>query len=760
MTSNKIACGILRVFPQASARGRDWAGVELEDGALRTNRQAGLALPALPDHSDFEVLLEKRAKMRIPRGAVSVTELVLLILLLFSITWSQAQQPSGNVPTAPSATAQQGASPQPGTAAGKRPLRLEDYSKPRSHFPNPIAPYIGRQVPEPVLANSSRADQLLQNGKLMLSLNDAIALALENNLDLAIARYNFSIADTDILRSKAGNAIRGVATGLVQGTPGGGVGGFGTGAQGAGAGGTTGGAGGAGTGAAGLVSSTLGVGSQIDSFDPILSGTVSVEHATFPLSTAFITGVNELNQNTTTGNFTYSQGFATGTAMQVGFNNSRQSSNNLRNSLNPTINSNFRLTLRQHLLQGFGFAANERFIRIAKNNRRISDAAFVQQVSTTVSQVQNIYWDVVNAYEDVRVKERSLALANKTLSDNRKQVEIGTLAPIEIVRAESEAATRQQDLIISQTNLQLQQSLLKNAITRTMPSGSSLVNAEVIPTDTMQLPTGEPGAPVEQLLQEALTKRPELQQSNIDLENRRITDKSARNALLPTLDVFGFYGGSGLAGPQNPLATCAGPVCTPAELAQGLIPPNSIPSSGLNNSVSRLFDSSAPDKGVGVNLTVPLRNRSAQADAVRAQLEYRQAEMRLQQLKNQIGIEVRNAQFALEQNRARVEAAQKGRQFAQQSLEAEQKKYALGASTNFLVLQAQRDLTQAEVNLVGSMAAYEKSRVELDRVTGSTLERNNIRFDEAAVGEVQTPPRVPDVVPRTDLQPQAPQPTR
>ena len=292
------------------------------------------------------------------------------------------------------------------------------------------------------------------------------------------------------------------------------------------------------------MTSTLGAGAAVENFDPIISGRISFEHATFPLSTAFITGVNRLNQNSTIGNFTYSQGFATGTAMSVDFNNTRESSNNLRNLLNPTISSNFRFTLRQRLLQGFGFGPNLRFIRIAKNNRRISDAAFVQQVSTTVSQIQNIYWDVVNAYEDVKVKERSLALANKTLSDNRKQVEIGTLAPIEIVRAESEAATRQQELIISQTNLELQQSLLKNAITRTLPSGSPLIHADVVPTDTMHLPTGEPVAPVDDLLIEALSNRPELQQSNIDLENRRITDKSARNALLPSLDVFAFYGAS------------------------------------------------------------------------------------------------------------------------------------------------------------------------------------------------------------------------
>jgi outer membrane protein TolC len=458
----------------------------------------------------------------------------------------------------------------------------------------------------------------------------------------------------------------------------------------------------------------------------------------FPLSSSFLSGVNTLQQNTTTGNFTYSQGFGTGTAMQLSFNNNRQATNNTRNSLEPTVNSQFRLTMRQHLLQGFGLGPNLRFIRIARNNRRISDSAFRQQINSTVSQIQNIYWDLVNAYEDVKVKERSLALANRTLSDNRKQVQIGTLAPIEIVRAEAEVATRQQDLIISQTNLQFQQSLMKNAITRSLPKGSPLETAEVIPSDTMQLPTAEAPVTVDDLLQQAMTNRPELEQSSIDLENRKITDKSARNALLPTVDLVGFYGASGLAGNPTALADATTPV------------------GGLGDAVGRLFDSSAPDKGVGVNITIPLRNRSAQADAVRSQLEFRQAELRLQQLRNQIGIEVRNAQFALQQNRARVEAAQKGRQFAQESLDAEQKRYALGASTNFLVLQAQRDLTQAETNLVAAMAAYEKSRVELDRVTGNTLARNNIRFDEATVGQVQTMPSVPDVVPQPQQAPQQP----
>jgi outer membrane protein TolC len=609
--------------------------------------------------------------------------------------------------------------------------KLQDYSKPKGYFPNLLGPYTGRDVPQPTFANSPRIEQLIQNGRLMLSLNDAVALALENNLDLAISRYNLNIADTDILRAKAGQSVRGVATGLVQGTPGGGVGGFGTGAQGAGAGGTTGAAGGAGTGTGGLVQSTFGAGAPVESFDPTLTGTLQLERATVPQTSTVFTGVNVLRQNTGTANFAYNQGFGTGTAMQLSFNNSRQASNNLRALLNPQINTNFRFLVRQHLLSGFGLGPNLRFIRIAKNSREIADVSFRLQVITTVSQIQNIYWDLVNAYEDVKVKERSVALAQRTLSDNRKQVEIGTLAPIEITRAEAEVATRQQDLIVSQTNLQLQQLLMKNALTRNM--SDQIAAAPVIPTDTMRMPEVEPVVPTEDLINDALSHRPELTQSRIDLTNRDINKKAARNALLPAVDLFAFYGASALGG--DPVGI------------------NGFPQTSYGGAVANLFDSSAPDKGVGFQLTIPIRNRSAQADQVRSELEYRQAQMRLQQLQNQIRIEVRNAQFALQQNRARVDAARKGVALGQQSLDAEQKKYALGASTNFLVLQAQRDLAAAESNLVTAMAAYEKSRVELDRVTGLTLVHNGIDLDDAESGNVSRMPNVPGVMPRQDVTP-------
>ena len=634
------------------------------------------------------------------------------------------------------ASTQKPAEPQPVTT---RPHKA-DYSKPVSHFPWIITPYMPRHVPDPVIVNTPRIDQVMQDGKIMLSLNDAIALALENNLDLAIARYNLDIADTDILRAKAGSSTRGVASGLVQGTPGGGVGGFGSGASGAGAGGTTSGTGGAGTGARGLVQSTVGTGSAINSYDPILTGTISLEHASFPLSNSVTTGTNKLQQNTTIANFNYFQGFKTGTTMNVSFNNQRQIDSSLFNALQPTLSSDFRLTLRQSLLQGFGLGPNMRFIRIANNNKKISNEAFKLQIITTVSQIQNIYWDLVNAYENVKVAERSLALANKTLSDNRKQVEIGTLAPIEIVRAESEASSRNQDLIVAQTNLQLQQLLMKNAITKNSRQPQIAV-AAVIPTDTMQLKTDdETGANLDQMINDAINERPDMVQTRLDLTNRDITKKSARNALLPSTDVIGFYGSSGLAGNGTSTSTCGFPGALP--------PPNCIGNfGGWDAALRNSLNNNNPDYGVGLQLNIPLRNRSAQADQVRSELEFHQAELRKLQLENQVGIEVRNAQFTVEQNRARVVAAQKGRQLALESLSAEQKKYALGASTNFNVLQAQRDMTQAEVNLVAAMAAYEKSRVELDRVTAKTLARLNISIDDAVVGEVHATPSVPNVTP-------------
>jgi outer membrane protein len=648
----------------------------------------------------------------------------------------------------PATSPQQGGQSQPGKAPLPEAPQVKnlpqptnvDYSKPAPLLPNPFARYIPRDVPPPAFTNAPKIEQLVQNGKLMLSLNDAIAIALADNLDIAVARYNLPIADTDILRTKAGGSFLGVNSGVVSNTPGGGQGGVGSGISGAGAGGTTAGAGGAGVGAGGFVGSTSGAGPQPDSFDPLVTGTFAIEQTSSPSNFGLLSGLGTgstvtipiAQAHTTTGNLTYSQGFSPGTAFQVSFNNQRQSTNGTAIAFNPSLTSSFRASIRQHLLQGFGRSLNLRFLRTARNNKKITEEGFRQQVISTVSQVENIYWDLVNAYEAYRVNERSLALAQKTLSDNQKQVEIGTLAPLDVVRAQSSVASAEQALIASKTNLQLQQLVMKNALTRSLPNNSSLVQAEVIPTDTVQVPEQENVPPVEQLIQMAFANRPDYKQQRITLQNNEINIKGVNNGLLPVVDLVAFYGASALSGVPNPLAS------------------NPIPASlggGFPDAFGNLFNSTGPDKGVQINIQIPLGNRIAQATQVRAMLEYRQSQLSLKTVENTISIGIRNDVFTLENNRASVVAAQKARDLAAQTLDAEQKKYNLGASTYLAVLQDERDLAQAESTLVSAMTNYAKARVQLDRDTAQTLDRYNIKIDEAVTGDVKTEPNVPGIMP-------------
>jgi outer membrane protein len=631
-----------------------------------------------------------------------------------------------------------------------RPLPALNYVKPASHFPNPVGPYIPKHVADPNLANTARIDQLMHDGKLYLSLNDAIALALENNLDIAIARYNLNIADTDVQRAKAGAQILGVNLGVVQNTPGGGVGGIGT-QVGTGTGGTTLGAGGAGAGAGGIVGSTAGglFGPPITSFDPIITGTFQSDHASFVPTSPF----QGTFQGTTTANFQYLQGFHWGTNVSVGFNNSRVTSNSGFQSVSPALNSGFQFRLTQHLLQGFGFPANTRFIRIAKNNRELSDVAFRLQILTTVDQIENMYWDLVYAYENQRVKQESLAFSEKTLSDTQKQVEIGSLAPIEAVRAQSTVAADQQALTVAKTNLQLQQLVMKNALSRTLHD-PVLAKADVIPTSTMEVPETEQIQPTEDLVNEALHHRAELVEGRIQLNSQEQSNKALRSSLLPTLDAFAYYGGSGLGGSQNPRSVCQTPdqpFCASQTPDPALNQFPLTPSIGYGSTLNQLVNSTAPDKGIGLQLNIPLRNRAAQAIQVRGEFEFRQAQMALQQTENRVSIEVRQAQFAVEQNQASVASARAAVDYARQSLEAEQKKYQFGTSTTTAVLQTRSALATSESTLMSAMAAYEKARVELDRAVGNLLDHAGISIDDAARGQVTRMPNAPYVAPRKDL---------
>ncbi|HZL29139.1 MAG TPA: TolC family protein [Acidobacteriaceae bacterium] len=584
------------------------------------------------------------------------------------------------------------------------------------HSYNPFGPYRATLVAEPNLANSPRIDSLIHNGILELSLKDAIALALENNLDIAIARYNIPIAQADILRTQAGGSFRGVNTGVVQNTPGGGVGGFGSGTSGAGAGGTSGGAGGAGSGASGLVQSTLGTGTNVSSYDPAITAQVNDEHFTEPLSNITLEGVPTLKSNTINGNFGYSQAFPTGTTFSAIFQNSRDTSNSPFSLLNPTLNSYYRVLFNQQLLAGFGLGPNLRFLRIAKNNQKISDEAFKLQVATTVTQIANMYWDLVAAYEDEQVKSRSLDFAQQTLDSGRKQLQLQAIPAMDVMKDEAEVANREEDLTIAKTSLQFQELLIKNALTKNLDD-PILEAMPVHPTDSSTVQQIDTSGPTEDLIAQALRDRTELVESDIDLENRHISRDAARNALLPQLSATAFYGGTGLAGLQNPLSS----ISSTAPI-------------GFGGSVGNAFNNSAPDYYVGLSLNIPLRNRVAKSDQYRSELESRQAELRLQQLKKQIRIEVRNAQYALVQSKARVEAAKKARDLAGKTFDITAKEQQLGSGSNFQTLTARRDLAAAESALVAAMTAYQKAEIEVHRSVGDTLDSYSISIESAKTG--------------------------
>src|SRR5579871_1721565 len=654
--------------------------------------------------------------------------------------------------TAPASQPTPPSAPEP---AQPTPVHLKDYSSPRQPFPGVLNSYKSQELAQPLLQNSPRIESLIQSGKIYLSINDAVALALENNLDIEIARFNLNVAQADLLRAKSGANILGVSTGIVQNTPGGGVGGLG-GAVGSGTGGTTVAAGGAGTGTNGLVSSTLGIGSPIISFDPVVTGTLQLDKNDTESASVF-SPIPIVAQNTYTADVAYTQGFHWGTVLTAGFNNTHTTTNNPTSLLTPEINSNFQFRITQNLLQGFGDLPNTRFIRIARNNREISDVAFRLQVITTVDQIENMYWDLVYAYENVRVQQEALTYAQKALQDAQRQAQVGTIPPIQVVSAQSTVATDQQNLIVAQNNLQLQQLLMKNALSRSIED-PTLAEADVIPTSTMLVPQQEPVTPIQDMINDALHHRAELVESRMDLNSRQINNKAVRNAMLPTLQAFAYYGGSGLGGDLNPACHFGTTPCS----SLGSVPPafhGGKTTVGYTGTVNQLVDSTAPDKGVGLTLNIPIRNRLAQSNQVRAELEYRQAQVREQQLENQVRIEVRNAQFDVRQNRTAVQAAQSAVDLARQTLDADQQKLKVGLTTQVTILQDAATLTTSESNLVSAKAAYEKSRIELDRATGLLLDHSGIDVADATRGEVTHLPNVPYVAPRIEEVPSNQQPS-
>jgi len=611
-----------------------------------------------------------------------------------------------------------------------------DFTKPRNYWPNPLAPYLPMTAPAGNFLNSPRLGDLIKDGKIYLSLSDAIVLALENNYDIAIQRYNLNIADTDILRSKAGANLLGVNSGLVTGT----LGGSGTTvSSGGGPGGTSVASGGAGAGAGGLALTTNGLGPLPENMDPVFTGNLLFNRATTAEQNILFYPTGSLTQNSNTYNFEYTQGFITGTQLQVGFNNNYTTSTSFFNSYSPSYTTSFNAQLTQHILQGFGWGINGRFIVQAKNDRRIADSAFRQQLLYTINQVEDIYWGLVSAYEDLQAKQRAVQQSSQLLKDDQKQLQVGTLAPLDVVSARSGLETDRQALIASESNLEYQQLLMKQAIARSLDD-PTLANAPVIPTDRVSLiEMPEERQSVDGLVRQADANSPSIEQAILTLKNDQITLKGVKNGLLPTLDVTAFYGASGLGGIQSP-------DCVNFE-TDAPCGPTDYPPVTYGTAVSNLFNSSSPNKGIGFNLSVPIRNRQAQSVQARSMLEYRQAQMRLQQLYVQTRMNVINAQYALTNDRAAVQSATVTRDYDKQSLAAEVTKLHLGASTTQNVLAQERALAIAEGTLISATAKYAIDRASLEEILASTLDRYNINIVDAAAGRVSTMPTIPGIVP-------------
>jgi outer membrane protein len=597
-------------------------------------------------------------------------------------------------------------------------------------FPLAVKPYVQRDVPEPVLVNSPTLGQMIHEGKLELSLQDAIRLAIENNLDIDVQRYVTWIADTNVLRAMSGSPIRS--------------------AQG--------------------FTSVLGS-IPTPSFDPTITSTLSWQRSSVPITNPFLSGTGVIGANILTAltnynaqaNFTFSKGFETGTSFSLGFNNLRTSTTSTAQIFTPAVQSTLSFGFQQQLLKGFGILPNARYIIEAKNGSQAAREGLSYAVINDIASVENAYWNLAYAIDNVQVQQTTVDWAKKNLLDTQRQLQIGTLAQLDVVSAESELATDQQNLIVAQTNEQQAQTVLLNLITRN-PMAAGLENISVRPTDSINTPPKVDIIPYRDAVQEAWQNRPDLLAQELNLKNDGIEVKATKNALLPGLSLFGQYGTEGLGGNQiittttptgfgpntnAPIVNSQGQqvqingqnlfvqTATSATITRSFVP------GGLLDSWQTMIDNNFPTYAFGLSLSIPLRNRSAQADSAQALLQQREAVVQLQSLKNNIAATVRNAQIAMQQGLARVEAAVKATDLARQTLDAEQKKFQLGVSTDYNVILRQRDLATAEGNEIQAKVTLLEAIVAFNQALGRTLQTHNITISDARNGHVAPTPLIP-----------------
>ena len=587
-------------------------------------------------------------------------------------------------------------------------------------FGSILRPYQATPVAPIQTADSPRLSALVRAGNVYLSLQDMVDLAIENNVDVESQRYNPKIADADLLRARAGGLIRGVSTGISQGPSS--ASGVLAGQNLLGGGSSTGN-----TSNGGVFSgiTVQGLGTAIPVLDPVLYFNTYYGHTTQPLTSVVVAGTTALVSVNKEADFQAQKGFLTGTSVGFGFYNNNNFQNSPNNITNPSLYSTMVLSVNQHLLQGFGRSVNGRDITIAKNDRELSDLVFRQQIITTVTAAIGLYYDLVTLRENQRVREDALQISQKLLADNKTRVSIGALAPIEIVRADAEVARDQQSLIDAQTQVLEQETIVKNFFTRSDNDDPLILNAHVIPTDSMQPPENLPVEPIQDLFGVALNSRPELKQDQIAITNTRESMRGTRNGLLPLLDVYANLENHALAGTINNLAS---PGVT------GSVDPFFL--GGYGSVLSQLFNRNFPDYTVGVQLTIPLRNRQAQADYIRDELTLRQQQLADLKERKQVKTDVQNGLIALRQAKAAYDLAVKSRNLAQQTLDAQHTKFTYGTATLTDVILVQRDLTTAQSTEASALNNYQKARVQFDQALGRTLEVNGVSIAQAEAGQI------------------------
>ncbi len=595
-------------------------------------------------------------------------------------------------------------------------------------FPNLLNPYKPVSIPEFGMSNSPRIEQLIHDGKLEITLQDAVELALENSMDIAVARYNPWFAETDILATEGGGQPQGISGAEIR-------------------------------------FSTANV--PFLNFDPVLTGTYEYDDRSTPVNNPFISGtgtsgITGLVSHTALYNTSYTQGFSSGTSVTATWDNSRSSSSTAANLFNPSVQSSLTIQFQQQLLNGFGFFQNRRNILIAKNNRKLADYVFEQQAITTVTNTITAYWELVYARENVKVEEQAVTVSNKLFGDNKKQLEIGTMAPLDVTRAESELATDRQNLIVAQTTKLQDEQILKNAISRN-PLAPALINVEIVPLDHPNPPEAVEAATFEDAVKEAFTKRPELLEQELNMKNSAIDSRATKQALLPTAALIAQYQSAALAGNSSIVTGSATTAGSPIVGANGLpitvldmngMPvevfepstaavTNGVRHQGFGNAQSQIFHNQFPDYFVGINVQIPIRNRVAQATNQRAVLNQRSIEAQMQQLKNAALLDVRNTYIALTQDRAQVQAASKARELQQETFDAEQKKYQLGASTVYNVILTQRDLITAQGTELRALANLVEAKANYERAVGRTLEVNRVTIADAKHGQIERDTLIP-----------------